>query len=492
MKKIWSHPVIEFIKMLDRQEKKACSRHIMAHSEVDNTQLITLWDHIYTGLAKSKKHDFDTHTVFKSIFKKEKFDNKKLSKLAYKLKQLIIEYMSFAEFQRDENQINLQFYFAKSLLRKKQYNLHVSTLKKIDKQLSQYLYEEENIELLDAQNQEELIFQTKGNKVIMDPSNFNQLSAKYLDFYFLKNSKIGAELSSRSLYITEDFQLPLLEPTLQRSKDPDSPLLLHLYGQVIEMNIHFSNKNYAESKEIYQMLKQHLYLNFTKLQIDNKMHLCVLLRNYLINYHRSVDASILEEIFDFNKFVLEKRVFIENGIFTYESLVNVFNPALLLKKFKYAQQFLDTYIDLLAPNEQEKTRLYCQANLYYMQKKFDKIEPLLDRLILLDWKFYILVNQTLLKALFVQSVKRPKPILSKIAKLESQLNTSKKINKTQKSFKCYLSILKRLVQFRQKNGTLQGVNPEEVLKFETIKKDIERLEDISTKSWLKKVADSFK
>lgn len=430
--------------------------------------------------------------IHQKVFGNITFSNARLSKIAHKLKNLVIAFLSLSEFQSTENTVEQNGYYAKNLLRKQQYDLYKKALEKTKKNITDQVQKNEKEYLQYAQNEENFLFETLGNKDHIPTSDFFNLSKSYLDFFYLKNSKIGADLSSRSLYLPSNFELPLLQEMLQRSKERDSPLLLKLYAQIIELNLSFGKKEYPDSLEKYYQIKALLQANFDVLKNENCMHICTLLRNYLINYRKSVAPDAIKEFFEFNKYVLEKRIFLANGIITYETFINVYNPALLSGKYQYAKKFLATYIDLLPPDIQKSVRLYCQANLHYTLNELDKIEPILNELFLEDWKFYILVNQTLLKALFKKNPKNPSPILQRIHKLETQVKRSKKINYQQTYFSKYLSILKDLVKFRQKNGTLGGLLSDESEKLQAIEKEIDAIENKTTQDWLKKVVDSFR
>lgn len=491
-KKTWDHPVLPLIKMLTSKELKHCEKYIIAQFNNDSFQELILFKYLKATILKQSKVDFDPLKVHQKIFGGLAFDNTRLSKIAHKLKKLITAFISVSAFESPLNTIEQNRYFAKNIVHKKQYDLYEKELTKIKQNIANQVQKNEKEYLQLAQNEEDFLFETLGNKDHISASNFFNLSKRYLDFFFLKNSKIGADLSSRSLYLPEDFKLPFLQETLHRSKEEDSPLLLKLYAQIIELNLMFGKKEYAESLQKYFQIKTIFQQQLLALKNENRMHLCTLIRNYLINYRKLVDPKIIEEFFEFNKYVLDKKIFLANGILTYESFINIYTPALLLKKYQYAQNFLVTYIDLLPAEIQKKVQLYCEAKLYYVQGKFDKIEPILNQLFLEDWKFYTLVNHTLLKTLFINYPKNPDPILQRIHKLETQVKSSKKINHQQKNFSTYLSILKDLVKFRQKNGTLGGFLEEEQTKLHKIETAIESIKNIAIQKWLKKVADSFR
>lgn len=490
MKKNWNHPVIKYLRLLEYKERKKCRRFILAHSEEDTTQIISLWEYLYFSLKASADHQFDPQVVYKKVFKTNGFSQKKLSKIAYKLKCIIIDYMSYSEFKLSQNSIQQQAFFAKNLLRRKQYDLHQSEIKKIASSFSKKPPSDSNALLASAQNHEEFLFQTLGNKDYLDIPEIEAMSIKYYEFFVLKNLMVAAELSTRQLYISESYSLPVIEECLNYAKKNNVPLIIKCFGLVIRMNQNFILGNKEKSFAIYLKSKKLLKMNLYNLNAEQRMHICTLLRNYLVRYYKLKDNSILPEIFELNKFAVDYKIFVENSHMTYSSFATVFNTALLLKRIDYAKNFLESHIDLIDVNTREAVQLFCQANLHYVNKEHDKIEPLINKLSFIDWKFYTMMNLVILKSLFKKFKEKPSLILDRIDFLTIKLKTSKKVNREQAEFKSFLTILKKLLKMKKKYGNLQGVLDDDVSKLKKILDSINNLKNLSVKSWLKMVADS--
>jgi hypothetical protein len=174
-------------------------------------------------------------------------------------------------------------------------------------------------------------------------------------------------------------------------------------------------------------------------------------------------SQFLEEYFSLSKLAIEKQIFIDKGVFSPWRFNNIIAAALRLGHFDWTEQFIISHKQFLPEESRENTYTFSLARLYRIQKKYDKVLPLLKDVEYED-VFYSLISKAMLTMTYYE--------LSEWDALESFL----------KAFQVFLTRNKSLAAARKRGylnlikytRRLMRLQPGETAKIVSLREEVER------------------
>lgn len=351
--------IIEILKSLTKKEFKDLESFIEQHKSIKShkpTQV--LFSYLKKQYPNFEKEKIDRMVVYKVLFDKEVFNEKKLNYIKSDLTEIVEDFLAYSQYLDIKEQSN---YFLAQAYRKKGLNkLLEITLREQRKKLNdsnilkdemhllyRYLCETTTLLSFEAQNvePEENIFEIN----------------RTLDYFYIAG-KLKLIAKAYNDQLPKSHTIWVIDEILNRlDNDPNlsqEPIIL-IYKQVIRLIQHKNEENYNLLLELLQKHKK----CFTIFDIDN-FYLYAL--NFLIGEFNAGNTQYLTEIIKLYQTRINEGI-LELG---YSDFTTIAKWGANAKIFDETKAFIDENIHKLPKNIQETVYNFCMGLLYYAQNKF--------------------------------------------------------------------------------------------------------------------------
>ncbi len=336
------------------------------------------------GITPSKEKMFD------EVYPGEAFCDQKIRTIMSQLHRLCLFFLTIESFR--EEQIEQKITLAK-VLRKKRLDKHYKkNLKEGIKKLAniglqnadfyqyQYSLQEEEYRYLAAQKR---------------LGEFNlQSIADNLDISYLaqKLRQACLILSHQAVY-KKEYALGLINPLLPHLEDskyleiPAVSLYYYAYKMLTK----------PDQIQFFDQLKTNIFQYSGQFPRDEVRDLYLLAINYCIKQYNRGNPALLKDEFELYQDGLKKEVFIQEGIMSRFTYLNITTIALALKSYDWLASFIDTYRSRLEKQGQEAIYSLCKARLQYQLKEYDASLKLLQKANFKDFYLNLSVRTLMLK-----------------------------------------------------------------------------------------------
>lgn len=424
---------------------------------------------LFHHLNKQHKNKPDKITLWKAVFPKAKVDENKFRKLCHELLQIIELALSIQHMLPDEEKIQQQllgYYYENGLSvffeqKLDKYKVQYATRQRIGSNRYLNQYQLEHLYFLYLQKQEN----------IQSTLNISTSSQSLDRFYctqklkYICNAINYKAILGKTEFIAFDTEVLFM---IEQS-DLKNDALIALYYAIYQFQINPENEsNYLTAKNL---LEQHA-------PVLEKPDLSDILQ-YLINYCiKKINQSkeiYLDELFVVYTIYLQH---VREKVFSPIRFKNIFLLALKMKKFEWAELFIDSYGGKLPLKVRETTIAYNKARLFYDTRQFDRV---LDALLYLqhDEVQFNLISKVLIVKTFYEK-NEIQFLENYIQSFKANILRSKEMNQqNKKKHLNFLKMMKKLIK-------LEYASKDAIEKF---KEAIVSSENLPDKIWfLEKIA----
>ncbi len=192
--------------------------------------------------------------------------------------------------------------------------------------------------------------------------------------YLYAKFRYSTELLARKNILKEEQDMLLLDACFEaKGQGFQGPPLLEMHYHLARLN------GIEESYEAYQEAKERLLSNLGRMGPIEKQSAFLNLLNYVIRKANNGESYWRVELFDWYKLALEEGFLLSDGTLQEPSFLNIAITAAILKKFKFAREFILDYQQYLSPDIREQATSYCRAYLLVHEGRYDKANELLIR-----------------------------------------------------------------------------------------------------------------
>ncbi|MCF8244860.1 MAG: hypothetical protein K9J37_09045 [Saprospiraceae bacterium] len=321
---------------------------------------------------------FAKQTVFKAIFPKDIFDEKRLAYTLSFLHQLAQNFLVINELEA-ENDPAFQLRLAKSLRKRGLERHYETTLKKaeitLESQPHRHLDYHYLSHLLHLERYE------SGARERRTASRHFQELADAGDLFFIANKLRQSCTALMHKAVSEaNLRLELLDEVLaqvERQNLTQTPAVGVWYFGYRALSEVEPRAWFVQLREAMRM-----YVGrFPKAEMREVSTLAVNCCIRQINTRREAgeQAFWLGQVFEIYKEGLDNQVFIENGELSRFTYNNIANAGLGLKAFDWVEDFLTKYKDLLEPRHRETAYLFNLASLHFRKPDYERALELLTQ-----------------------------------------------------------------------------------------------------------------
>ncbi|MCB0607090.1 MAG: hypothetical protein KDD12_05200, partial [Lewinella sp.] len=361
--------LIVILQQLDKYELGRCRKYVNSPYFNASEQLSKLFDlltdHISTGSAVAKLPGKEK--LWRKLNPGKPFDDTRMRKYLSDLLKLVEGFLAQNAF--DKNPLAQAARLLESIESKKLTKLYNSALRNAERTSEtfpfrntefyyyQYVLEKHYFGLTDFESKRE------------DVSNVEEISKNLDFFYFGEKLRLYCEVLSRRKFVNYEYQIGFMEIILNHlEKEEILPPLLGIYHRISKLYTH------PENEENYHELI-HLLADFGStvpaLQARDELYMAA--QNYCISRINSGHQNFLYELFSLYKTMLTSGIITAEGELPEWFFKNIASIGLRLKEYDWIEKFIFDYQHLLPESVRSNAVTYNLAQLYFYQKKYDKV-----------------------------------------------------------------------------------------------------------------------
>lgn len=387
------------LKRFSSKDWRAVKKFVKSPYFNSREDVILLFDFLEKKYKRINYHRIDKTALFKAIYPKEKFEEKKLRHVMSYLSVLIKKYFSIEQFQSQtilqQKALceNLEQRGLKKILQKELKNTLELVEKEQQKDATHYLsrYEVESM----ISN-----FSIEGTR--KKKKNFQSLGENISLAFVIKFLKLGCEMQSHQTLTKENYELKLFSPILNLLKAGaflDTPIV-ELYFNCYLANDYLEQANISDSEQHFFNFKESLEKNWATITAIEVWEICMIAINYCIKRLNSGDKSFIREAFELYRFGLENKIIFREDILSTYSYKNISRLGIALQENSWVENFLKENKKYLPARERENTWRYNLAYFYFQQNNYSAAMRLLLQVEFSDTLNNLDARRILLKCYF--------------------------------------------------------------------------------------------
>ena len=300
--------------------------------------------------------------------------------------------------------------------------------------------------------------------------------SKYLDcFYIGEKLRIYCEVLSRKKFAKHEYDISLIEETLNISEREEYQKIpfISIYYQIFKMYVDPQDVNHyykfqqllTESSHFFPRSQEKIFYDFAQ--------------NYCINQLNQGNSEFLKELFSVYKNLIDKGFFISEGHMESIEFRNIVVVGLRNGAYDWIENFIYKYINLLPAELRENTLSFNLSQLYFYQKKYEKVIKLLQEVEYNDYVTNCNAKTTLIGAYYEEN--EFEPLFSLLESFRVYLNRNKEIPLARKVN------YKNLIRFTKKLISIAPNNKKALIQLKT---EVEATKNIPSRDWLlEKIAE---
>lgn len=458
--------IITLLEHLSEKDKESIHQYFRIKSSAERKEHLLLFE-----LLIKNNENYDKNKIWKSIYPTEKLNNQKFRKLCFETLQEIehgITVNYIAEHKNSLQEYLIKFYLEnniKDFLETKIEKTRKASLEsnKLGSDNFLHQYQIEHLYFLFLQQQEN----------VQNTLNITASSSELDKFYFTQKLKyICNTLNYKAIlgkaeYI--EFEEEIIN--LLKSSSLKENILISNYHAIYYL------LKFPETEQYFYDAK-HLLINHTdKLENSEFLDLVQYLINYCIKKINQSAEQYLNELFEIYQLYLKNM---QEKVFSPIRFKNIFLLALKMKKFDWAESFIDTYGIKLPKEQRETTIAYNRARLYYDIKQYDKV---LDTILHLhnDEVQFNLISKVLIVKTFYEK-KEIQFLENYMLSFKAYILRNKEMNTQNKQIHLnFLKMMKKLIRLEYSSKTI----------IEKFRLKIESFSNLPDKNWFLEKTDTL-
>jgi len=364
--------LISILRNLDPREFREFGT--LVHSPFFNTNQSTtrLYDYLKKFYPEFSSADIEKEHVFSKIFQKAEYNDGFMRQVIFNLAALAEEYLK---------QLNLKSNPAQGKL------LLVGELnkRKLEKTLLKSFPEaEKEIEALKGNTNEYYYLRHVYEALAQSYINWSRFRAKNMKDY--TNERIASEnkalanyfliktLSNYRLLLTKeenltvDYNAGLLEELMEYIKKNEDE-----FKGVPAVMLHVNEIMLLKNKTDDQYFRLKQFLNENGLTRNQKYSLHNILQTYCVYKGYGGDRGFIRERFELYKLALDNNFYKGTEDIYFDDLLfaNCAQTAIKLGEFKWAEEFINKYVDMISPDNRDTVAGYIRGRLLFEQGDFE-------------------------------------------------------------------------------------------------------------------------
>ncbi|MCF8244676.1 MAG: hypothetical protein K9J37_09365 [Saprospiraceae bacterium] len=457
----------------DKYEQNRLKKFLTSPYFNRNEALVQLFDLLVSHINEKSTDDLEKTGLWSKIYNGQSYDDVLFRKNCSDLLKLVEDFLAQQVFE--ENPINQATYLIEAVSKKKLDKLYKSSMRTARRLAEQQTYRTAKY-YLSQYEVEKNYFEILGLEHDRTSKKNEEAILNNLDRFFIAEKlRFACSVLSQKILVSHEYNLLLMdEIALQIEKIgfEDVPPIA-VYHQIYLTYVD------GENTEHYFKLMETLEKCGDLFPRNEAEFIYQAALNYCVKKLNQGSRQFLEEYFNVFVILLEKELIMTDGELSPWHFRNIIVIALRLGNTDWTENFISKYKTFLPESMRENAVSFNTAQLYFSQKKFEKVVELL-RTVEYEDITYNLNSKTMLLSTYYET-DEIEPLYSLMDSFRTYLNRHKDFSAAKR--KPYLNLIKFTKQ-------LTRITPGDKKALEKLKQEVEEVKDISSLNWLReKIAE---
>ncbi len=438
-----------------------------------NEALVKLFDLLADRIHSGEKTELAKELVWTLLYPDDSYDDVLFRKNCSDLLKLVESYL--AQQVYENNPIHQATYLIEAVAHRKMERLYNSTMKNARRLTEQQHYKTAGYYLSQFQVEKSYfdLMVLEHNRTAK--KNEEEILNNLDRFFMSEKLRFSCSVMSQQILVSHEYKLLFMDEIvsqIEKYKFEDVPPVA-VYYQIYLTYVD------ADNTDHYFKLMSILD-NYGDLFPRNEAEFIYQAAlNYCVKKLNQGSQEFLEEYFNVFVILLEKELLIADGELSPWHFRNIVVAALRLRKFEWTEQFINKYKSYLPESMRENAVSFNTAQLFFSQKKFEKVIELL-RMVEYEDISYNLNSKTMLLSTYYE-IDEIEPLYSLMDSFRTYLNRHKDISTNKR--RPYLNLIKF-------TKILTKMAPGDKKAIQKLKEEVEQTQDISSLNWLReKIAE---
>ena len=431
MNKLHKNKLISILSTFSKVEFNRFKKFVESPYFNSNKDLISLLTSIEKSIFKGHDANNFKEDIWKKLYEDKPYDDVRLRKVFSDLLKLLEDYLAQEVYEK--NPIHKINYTIQAVGERNLYKLYNSTMNTARRLSERALYKDGEF-YYDQYIIEKKYYDLQNSDLDRSSNTNVEKIINNLDyFYLIEKLRLLCESVNRVNIISAEYKLLFLDEIIEHMQK-------HSYEEVPAISIHYHMYLTLVSKdgdEHYFKLKELLEKNIDLFPKNQAKEIYTTAINYCLKRANYGKQEFLLEFLNLNEYLLEKNIIAENELSPWK-FKNIITAACKLKRFEWAENFINQYKDKITDKYRENAITFNTAQLYFYQKRYTDLLPLLLQVDYEDFTYSL--NSKLFTVITYYELDEIEPLLSFIEAFRTYLNRQSKLSASRK--KRYLNTLK--------------------------------------------------
>lgn len=474
---------IDIIKTFSKEELKQFRDFLRSPFHNTNKNVIKVYE-----LIKKCPPGFDTpvlekEKLFHKIYPGKKYNDTVMRILSSDLLSLAEEFLSYMRY------LNNPFTQKKYLMEELQERKLEALFNKHIKEAEGFFSKEGSINetyFLNLYEIEEakVNFLISGDRQDESGTHLVKKGEYLVDFFLMSILNVTQQLMEHEEALNEKYDFKLAGEFLKNVnlEKVMAYMKANNYERYHVMEIYYyMNKCSGQAAEgkYYQLLKDSIGKNLGQFHKEEQFNLFLILESCCISFMRHGGGRNYNDLMEVYEMILERNVFSDDKRHFMQANLfrNIFYTSVVLKKYEWAEKFVNDYYGCLLPRQRADMFNYTKAVLNFERKQF---AAALEQISKVNYNFFVFKYEakTLMLKLFYE-LKSFEQALSLIDSFSHFLSNNKIVSEIYK--RQFMNFLKHCRTLIKKSQNMESLNR---MDNAELKKQISGAKDIINKNWL--------
>lgn len=466
---MYNSKLFAILQHFDKYEQNRCRKYIQSPYFNRSEELLTLYEAFLKVINGSKQNGgLDKPFLWSLLQPEQPYDDVRFRKYSSDLLKLIEGYLSQEIYE--VNPVNKAINLIQSVGQRRIEKLYNSAVRSASRTLEKSPLKSSSFYLkrFEVENRSYELDENKHTRTLR--SNLDALNDNLDIFYFAEKLRYYCAALSNKFVTEKDYKVRFINEIIEhiKQKDIGDILPISIYSRVL-----LTQEKEEETQNYYvlkKLLEEHA-LSFPQLEA---MNIYISTINYCVRQINRGNQEFLKEIFELYEDLINKEIIFLNDELSPWHFKNLVVVALRLGKYEWTERFIHNYSAKLPLAFRQNAISYNLAQVYFYQKKHEKVIELLREVEYEDVA-YNLGSKAMLLATYYETDEM-EPLYSLFESFRAYLNRHRDIPVNRR--KNYGN----LIRFTRK---LTRIMPGDQPSIEKFKKDLEETKNVASLNWLK-------
>jgi len=431
-----NNKLLSIINSFSKVELNRLSKFIESPYFNSNVEISELYKFVTSKFERGL--EFTKEELWLSFKTNTEFNSLKLRKVSSDLLKLVEQYLSQEVYEKNE-QLKTNF-LLKSVSDRELKKLYSTSLSNAYRASEKSRYKESQYYLHQYQREKGIYELRKSDLDRSSSSNLKEIIDNLDYFYLAEKVRYLCEILIRENVISMEYEILFRDEIIKH-------LEKYGYKDVPLVSIYFQMYlTLSENEDSYYKLKALLKKHIEIFPQNEAREIYTSVINYCIKKINLGEDNFLNEFIQLNETLLEKNIIADNELSPWK-FKNIVTVGLKLSKFEWVKNFIERYKNKIPLNYRDNAITFNTAQLFYYQKKYEDLLPLLLQVDYEDFT-YALTSKVYTVVTYFE-LNESETLISNLDSFRTYLSRKKSIpDNRKKRHQKFISYVKKLLKYQ--------------------------------------------